>query len=75
MVAALNNFNEEGGPVFNRFGEDLQKVSFVIIVTKNLVLLENVDVLGDFVGHVWEVLAKVIVVGLWNTEEIDTARS
>jgi hypothetical protein len=32
---ALNDLEEQSGPVFNRFGEDLQQVAFIIPVNQN----------------------------------------
>lgn len=39
MVVALNNFQEERGPVLHGLGEDLQEVSFLVVVHQDLQLL------------------------------------
>lgn len=35
MIAALNDFQEEGGAILHVFGENLQKVAMVIIVNQD----------------------------------------
>jgi hypothetical protein len=39
VVVSLNNLEEECGSVLNRLGEDLKKITFVIIVNQDLKLL------------------------------------
>ena len=39
MVVALDDFQEERGPVLHRFGEDLQEVAFLVVVHQDFQLL------------------------------------
>lgn len=39
MVVALNNFQEECGPVLHGLGEDLQEVAFLVVVHQDFQLL------------------------------------
>lgn len=39
MVAALDDFQEECGPVLHGLGEDLQEVAFLIVVYQDFQLL------------------------------------
>lgn len=48
MVASLNDFKEESRSVLNGLREYLQQVALLIVVNQDLVLLKQVDVLGDF---------------------------
>jgi len=47
MVSPLDDFQEKSGTILERLGEDLQKISLVIVVDKDLLALEHVDVLLD----------------------------
>jgi len=47
MVSPLDDFQEKSGAILERLGEDLQKISLVIVVDKDLLALEHVDVLLD----------------------------
>lgn len=70
MVSPLDDFVEEGGSVLNRLGEDLQQISVLIVVQKNLVLLESVDVLADLNRHIRQVLPNVVIVGIGDSQEL-----
>jgi len=45
MIMTLDYLDKHCGLVLNRFGEDLEQVSLVIIINKNLQLLECCDIL------------------------------
>ncbi len=75
VVFPLDDFEEESGSVLNGFGEDLEEVTFVIIVDEDFVFLNSVDVFGDFDVHVWEVFPEDVIVGVWNSQEFDSSLS
>ena len=47
VVASLNDLDEDRGTVLDWLGEDLQEVAVVIVVDKNLQLLQSFKVLLD----------------------------
>ena len=47
MVVSLDDLNEDCGTILKRLGEDLKKISIVIVVNENLELLQNSNVLLD----------------------------
>lgn len=75
MVSSLDDFEEESWSVFNRLGEDLKKVTLVVVVDEDLVLLEDVDVLGYFDVHVGEVLSQDVVVCVGDAQELNASAS
>ena len=66
MVSALNNFNEEGRPVLNGLGEDLEQITLLVIVDEDLLLADNFDVLLDFETQVLHTLKEAVIVGIGN---------
>lgn len=73
MVSSLDHLEEEGWSVFEWLGEDLEEVAFLVVVDEDLLFLEDVDVFGDFNGHLGDVLSDIVIVGVWDfIEEFDT---
>src|SRR4051794_26691597 len=64
---ALDHFEEEGGAVLDRLGEDLEQVPLLVAVDEDPQLGEVAQVLGDRADAAGEQL----VVGLGDAEEAD----
>ena len=70
MVVPLDDLNEDGGPVLEGLGEDLQQVPVVVVVDEDPQLLEGVDVLLDLHRRRLQPLAQLSVVGVRDVEEL-----
>ena len=66
MVAALDDFDEESWSVLHRLRKDLQKISLLVVVNEDLLVLNHVDVLLDLEVDAAEALPQVVVIGVWN---------
>lgn len=75
VVSSLNDFVEQSGSVFDWLGEDLEQVTFVVVVDKDLVLLEDVDVLSYLNAHVWKVLPQNVIVSIWDSQKLNASAS
>ena len=52
VVASLDDFNEDGWTILNRFGEYLQEVAVIIVVNQDLQLLQHlIQSAAVVVGH------------------------
>ena len=69
VVSPLNDLNKDCGTVLNRLGEYLQKISIVIIVNKNLQLLQGFQVLLDLDFRVSESFSEQIIITVRNVEK------
>ena len=47
MVVSLDDLNEDCWTILDRFGEDLQKISVVIVVNENFQLLQHRNIFFD----------------------------
>ena len=73
MVSSLDHLEEEGWSVFEWLGEDLEEVAFLVVVDEDFLSLEDVNVFGDFNGHLGDVLSDIVIVGVWDfVKEFDT---
>ena len=75
VVLPLDHFEEESWSVLHGFGEDLQEIALLVIVHQNLVLLKEIDILGNLDWHVWKIFPETVVVSIGNVEEIDSSGS
>jgi len=66
VVPSLNHFEEESWSVLDWLHEDLEKVTFLVVVDEDFLLLQNVDVFGDLERHLGNVLPNVVIVGVWD---------
>ena len=74
MVAALDDFNEERGAVLDGLCEDLQKITFLIVVNKDLFVLQHSDIFLHLEVDLSEALPQVVVIGVRNfIQELDAA--
>lgn len=47
--------------------------TFIIVINKYFVSLEDIYILFDFDGHVGNILTKIIIIEVWNVEEINSS--
>ena len=62
VISSLDNFEEESWSVFQRFCEELKEVAFFVIVYKDLMLLQNVNVFLDFKSDIRNTCSQIVVV-------------
>jgi len=73
MVSALDDFEEESWSVLEGLREDLEQVTLVIVVDKDLLTLEHIDVLLNLNVGGGKTGAKVVVVSIGDlVKEQDT---
>ena len=73
VVSSLDDFNEESWTVLDGLCEDLQKIALLIVVDKNLLVLNDVDVFLDLEVDFADTLSKIVVIGVWNfVKELDS---
>ena len=74
MVSSLDHLNKECWSVFQRFCENLEKISLLIVVDQDLVLLEHGDVFFDIQAYFLRSLPDHVVVGVRDfIEEFDSS--
>ncbi len=73
MVVSLDDLKEQCGSIFDGFGEDLQKVSLVIIVDEDLKLLEGCNIFLHLNSSMFKSLSKSLVIGVRDSQELDTS--
>jgi len=74
MIATLDDLEEKRGAILNRLGEDLKEVTLVIVVDKDLVALQNIDIFGHLEVGADETFAKLVVISVRDLlEELDAA--
>ena len=74
MVSSLDDLKEEGGAIFDRLGEDLKQVALLVVVNKDLVLLQNVNVFFHLKASFRNTFSQLIIVGVRDlVEEFNTA--
>ena len=64
VVSSLNDLVEDSRFILGGLGEDLKKVSLVIVVNEDLLLLQDVDVFLNLNVDLSQSGAEVIVVGV-----------
>ena len=62
MVVALDHLEEQGWSIFDRLSENLQEVTFVVVVNEDLKLLKGGDVLFDLNTGMLQTLSKALVI-------------
>ena len=73
MVSSLDNFEEQSWAILERFRENLEKVTLVIVVDEDLLALEDIDVLLDLKVGSGHASTEVVVVGIGDfVKEQDT---
>ena len=70
MVASLDDFNEDGWTVLDRFGEYLQEVAVIIVVNQDLQLLQHRQVLLHLDLGVGQPFSKEFIVAVRNVEKL-----
>ena len=73
VVVSLDYLEEKGRSVLNRLGEDLKEVTLVVVVDKDLELLDNINVFDDLDVNLCESLLEVLIVGVWDSKEFDSS--
>ena len=74
MVSSLDDLEEEGGTIFDRLGEDLKKVTLLVVVDQDLVLLQDVDIFFHLKASFRDTFSQLIIVGVRNlVKEFNTA--
>lgn len=74
VVPSLDNFQEKGRAILQRLRENLEKVSLIVVVNKDLLALKDIDILLHLHVDFAEANSEVVVVGVWDLlEELDTA--
>jgi hypothetical protein len=66
---SLNDFKEKGRAVFNRLGENLQQITFIVSVNENAELFQRIDI---FI-NCSDTLLQRIVIGGGYREKINTS--
>ncbi len=64
---ALENFVENGRAVFDRFGEDLQQIAFVVAVNEDAEFLQAFDVFIDLA----DTFGNFVIIRIRHTQEFD----
>ena len=62
VVSALDHLKEKCGAVLERFGEDLQEVTLVIVIDENSLTLDRVEVLLHLDINVSEAGSQVVII-------------
>lgn len=75
VISSLNDFEEESWSILNWFSENLKQVTLVVIVNKDFVLLQQVNILSYLNTHIREVFPQNIVISIRNTQEFNTSSS
>lgn len=70
VAATLDDLNEDSGAVLNGLGEDLEQVAGLVVVNKDVELLDGVQVLSNLGGGALETEAQVLVVGGGDGQEV-----
>jgi len=73
MVSSLDDLDKECWSVLKWLGEDLEKVSLVIVVNKDIQLLDGIKILCNLSLAVGKVSSEVVIVSLWDGQENTTS--
>lgn len=73
VVSSLYDLEEQCWPVLYWFREDLKEIALIVIVDKDFVFLEDIDVFTNFDVHVREVLSQVVVVSVRNGQKLNSS--
>ena len=75
VVSPLDDLEEQSRPIFYGLRKYLEKVTLLVVVKQNFILLQPIDIFCNFDGHVGQVLSDTIVVGVGNAEELNSPAS
>lgn len=70
VAAALDDLDEDSGAVLDGLGEDLEQVTGLVVVNKDIELLDDVQVLSDLGGRALETETQVLIVGGGDAQEV-----
>ena len=70
MVASLDDFNEDGWTVLDRFGEYLQEVAIIIVVNQDLQFLQDCQVLFHLHLRLGQPFPQELIIAVRNVEEL-----
>ena len=73
MVAPLDHFNEEGRSILKWLGEDLEQITLLVIVTKQVELSNTLEVFFDLVVTAGKLRGHIVIVSLRDREELAAA--
>jgi hypothetical protein len=62
MVSSLDDLEEEGWAILGILCENLEEVTFLVVVNQDLVLSQNLNVFLDFKTNIFNAFLKSIVV-------------
>lgn len=71
-TTTLDDLNEDSGTILNGLGEDLEQVSTLIEVNKDIQLLDNIQILLNLGRRVSKTETQVLIVGSRNRQELHT---
>lgn len=75
MVSSLDDFKEKGGSVFNRLGENLKKVTFVVIINEDFIFLDNFKILVNFDIGIRKIFPKNVIISVRNGQKLNSPLS
>ncbi len=75
MISPLNDFKEQSWSILNRFSKDLQKITLIIIINKNFIFLQLINILRYLNVHIRKVLSQSIIISVRNSKELNTSAS
>ena len=73
MIVSLNDFKEQSRSVLNRFSEDLQKITLIVIIYENFKLLKGFNVLVNLYASMLQAFTKSLIIGIRNCQELDSS--
>ena len=73
VITSLNNFNEECRAIFQRLGENLQKITLLIEVDQKIQFSNFLKIFFHFEADLAESLAKVVVIRWWYRQKLAPA--
>ena len=72
-TTTLDDLDEDSRTILNGLGEDLEQVSTLIEINKDVQLLDNIQILLDLGRRVSKTETQVLIVGRRNRQELHTA--
>ena len=70
VVASLDDFNEDGWTILDRFGEYLQEVAVIIVVNQDLQFLQDCQVLFHLHLRLGQPFPQELIIAVRNVEEL-----
>lgn len=71
-TTTLDDLDEDSGTILNGLGEDLEQVSTLIEINKNIQLLDDIQILLDLGRRVSKTETQVLIVGRRDRQELHT---